>query len=82
MYRNGAQGIPLGPKQHTEFGLAEPGRILQHCLEHRREIAGRAADDLEHLRGDQGSRVTADANLAPSGYPYSQRRGSQGRQYS
>ena len=31
------------------FGLANPRRVLQHGLEHRLELAGRAADDLQHL---------------------------------
>ena len=29
--------------------LAQPRRSLDHCLEHRREIAGRGIDDAQHL---------------------------------
>jgi hypothetical protein len=51
MQRNRAQCISFGSKQDTEFSLAQTGRILQHRVEHRRQVAGRAADDLQHFRG-------------------------------
>ena len=33
-----------------ELGVADADGLLQHCCKHRLKIAGRAADDLEHLR--------------------------------
>src|SRR5262249_15811744 len=35
----------------AEFRLANSRGVLQHGLEHRLQLAGRAADDLQHLRG-------------------------------
>ena len=32
-------------------GPAKAVRLLQHRVEHRRQIAGRAVDDLQHLGG-------------------------------
>ena len=38
-------------KAHVaELGLAEPRRVLQHRLEHRLQLAGRARDYLQYLR--------------------------------
>ena len=37
--------------QHAEGGFADAHRVLQHGLEHRLQFAGRACDDLQHLRG-------------------------------
>src|SRR5215471_1274639 len=31
--------------------LAEPKSLIQHCVEHRCEVAGRRIDDLQHLGG-------------------------------
>ena len=31
-------------------GVAEAHRLFKHCLEHRRQIAGRGVDDLQYLR--------------------------------
>ena len=41
------------PSTATELpnGVANPRRVLQHGLEYRLQIARRAGDDLEHLRG-------------------------------
>src|SRR5262245_52832750 len=50
MQRNGTKRVPLGAKQYAELGLAEPRRVCQHGLEHRLQLAGRTADDAEHLR--------------------------------
>ena len=36
---------------HTELGLADACRVLQHGLEHRLQLARRTADDLQHLGG-------------------------------
>ena len=33
------------------IGLAQPHCPFEHCIEHRREIAGRGVDDLQHLGG-------------------------------
>src|SRR6516164_10750765 len=35
----------------AERGLAQPHRLFQHCVEHRREITGRRIDDLQYLGG-------------------------------
>src|SRR5215470_14356967 len=32
-------------------GLAQPRRLLQHCFEHRSEVARRAVDDAQYLGG-------------------------------
>jgi hypothetical protein len=37
--------------KHTKLGFAELRRIRKHGLEHRRQLAGRAADHAEHFRG-------------------------------
>ena len=36
-------------EQRAELGLANARRILQHRVEHRLQLAGRAGDDLQHL---------------------------------
>ena len=36
--------------QRAELGLADARRIFQHGLEDRLQLAGRAGDDLQHLR--------------------------------
>src|SRR5262249_21976754 len=36
------QSVPLAEVKRAEFGLAKPGRVLQHGLEHRLQLAGRA----------------------------------------
>ena len=40
----------VGPK-HAERRLAQVQRLLQHRIEHRRQIAGRGVDDLQHFGG-------------------------------
>ena len=40
MQRNRAQCISFGIETGHRIGLAEPGRILQHRLEHWGQIAG------------------------------------------
>ena len=37
-------------KQRSKRGPAQPHRLLQHCIEHRRQITGRGIDNLQHLR--------------------------------
>ena len=39
------------PKQHAEIGLADAHRVRQHGLEHGLQLAGRTADDLQHVGG-------------------------------
>ena len=39
-----------GP-QNAERRLAEAHRLVEHRVEHRREVAGRAVDDLQDLGG-------------------------------
>ena len=34
-----------------KLGVADADGLLQHCFKHGLKIAGRAADDLEYLRG-------------------------------
>src|SRR5262249_8069706 len=40
----------VAKEQTTERSLAKPGRLLQHGLEHRIEVAGRTRYDAQHLR--------------------------------
>jgi len=47
------KGFAVKSPQRTVRGLAEPDRPFQHSLEHRREVAWRRVDDLQHL-GDRG----------------------------
>src|SRR6516165_10576742 len=37
--------------QHAKGGLAKARRFFEHCVENRREVAGRAVDDLQYLGG-------------------------------
>ena len=50
MHRNTPNGIAFGSVQGPELGLADAYRVCQHGLEHRLELAGRTADNLQHLR--------------------------------
>ena len=50
MRRNEVQGFPIPEMDISKLGIADANRIRQHCVKHRLEIAGRAADDPEHLR--------------------------------
>ena len=43
--------VAFAQEQIAELRLADAGRILQHGLEHRLQVAGRAGDDLQHLGG-------------------------------
>jgi hypothetical protein len=45
------QVIAAVDRQCPETCAAEAGRLVQNRLEHRRQIAGRAVDDLQHLGG-------------------------------
>jgi len=46
-----ANPVCLTSIQGAKFGVADPDGVLQHGRKHRLKIAGRTADDLEHLRG-------------------------------
>ena len=41
--------VPFEQMHRAELGPANSRRVLQQALEHRLEIAGRAADDLKNL---------------------------------
>ena len=51
MYRNCTKGICISEIQRAELGLANPHCVRQHGLEHRLQLSGRAAYDLEHVGG-------------------------------
>ena len=46
VHRSNRENAPRRRGQYAELGLAEPRRILQHGVEHRLQLAGRARDDL------------------------------------
>ena len=50
MRRNEVQGLAVPAIDISKFGVADANGILQHGCKHRLKIAGRAADDLKHLR--------------------------------
>src|SRR5437870_8164483 len=41
--------LTLGNYEFAECRLAQAHRLLEHCVEHRREITGRAVDDPQQL---------------------------------
>ena len=49
--RRGRKRSPSEVNKVPMRGLAQPHRLFQHRVEHRREIAGRGVDDLQHLGG-------------------------------
>ena len=49
--RDGAKAVAFIEIKDAKLGLTKPRRIRQHGLEHRLKLAGRAADDLQDLRG-------------------------------
>ena len=44
------RGAVIGPN-HAKGGVAQPCCLVEDCVKHRSEIAGRGIDDLEHLGG-------------------------------
>ena len=50
MRRDEVQGIAIPAIDISKLGVADADGFLQHGCKHRLKIAGRAADDLEHLR--------------------------------
>src|SRR5438045_7720234 len=51
VHRNDAKCVSLAEIQIPELSVADARRVLQHRLEHGLQIAGEAADDLQHLGG-------------------------------
>ena len=51
MRRHEVQSVAVPAIDISKFGVADAYGVLQHGFKHRLKIAGRAADDLEHLRG-------------------------------
>ncbi len=49
--RHRAEILTVKGHDGTQGGTAEPVRLLQDRVEHRRQIAGRSVDDLQHLGG-------------------------------
>src|SRR6266446_9974238 len=47
----GTHPLALGNYKFAERRLAKTHRLLQHCIEHRGEIAGRGIDNLQDLGG-------------------------------
>jgi len=37
--------------ENPKGGVTQPHRLFEHCVEHRREVAGQGIDDLQHLGG-------------------------------
>jgi hypothetical protein len=50
MCRNKVQSVVLPPIDIAERGVANSDRVLQHGCKYRLQIAGGAADNLQHLR--------------------------------
>ena len=48
-HRGGIEEFVVISEQDAEFRVANPYRILQHGLEYRLQLAGRAGDDTQHL---------------------------------
>ena len=46
-----AEDAAVAPIDISKLGVAYAYRFLQHGFKYRLKIAGRDADDLEHLRG-------------------------------
>src|SRR5262249_6688516 len=51
IHGDSAESISFTQIHGAELGCADTRRILQHGLEHRLQLAGRTADNLQHLRG-------------------------------
>ena len=49
--RGRREALAVIGRHEPESGLAEAHRLFEHRVEHRREIAGRGIDDLQHLGG-------------------------------
>jgi hypothetical protein len=42
--------VPVVTEKHTEFGVANPHRTLQHRLKHGFQLARRRTHDAQHFR--------------------------------
>ena len=51
MHRSNAEGTVVTQLQRAKLSVTDAHRILQHRLEHRLQLTGGAADDLEHVGG-------------------------------
>ena len=51
MRRHEAKSVAVPAVDAAKLGVADPYGFLQHSRKHGVDIAGRAANDLEHLRG-------------------------------
>ena len=51
MHGDGPEAVALGQEQHSELGSADSHRFFQHGVEDRLQLAGRGADNLEHVGG-------------------------------
>jgi len=49
--RRDAENLAVAVHKAAEIGVTQPYRRLAHRIEHRLQIEGRAADDLEHIAG-------------------------------
>ena len=53
---------PLGPQDRGHFGFAQLRRRFDQRVEHRLQVEGRAADDLEHVGG--GGLLLQDSQIS------------------
>jgi hypothetical protein len=51
MHRSDPKGVSFMEVERAEIGLTQPGRVRQHGLEHRLQVARRARDHLQHFGG-------------------------------
>src|SRR5215471_7220107 len=49
--RHRMETVAIVAPQNAESGLAETYSLIQHCVEHWCEFAGRGVDDLQYLSG-------------------------------
>jgi len=45
------EAVAIPSEKQTECRTAKAGRLFQHRIEDRREVAGRGIDDLQYLGG-------------------------------
>src|ERR1700720_905416 len=62
MRRVEMKALAVIPPQMPISGIAKMQRLFEHCIEHRREVAGRGIDDAQHL-GRRGLLVERLARL-------------------
>ena len=49
MQRASAERLAVIEIERPEFCITQPHRVRQHCLEYRLQLAGRRADDPQHI---------------------------------